>query len=144
MVLKKNSPTMSQCPAALPSATTREPQRKTSSRAAKARMGQPFMLMNISGTERQKKINPFSLIPGGYRHEGVINLNISERKERRSGDKCRIRGEAALLSLITEKLTVVRITALNFIIVRILLKATACFFPRRLVVQWRKNISRTQ
>lgn len=45
---------MPQCPAAVPSAATREPQRKTGSCAAKPRMGQPFMLLNISGTKKKK------------------------------------------------------------------------------------------
>lgn len=46
---------MPRCPAAVPSAATREPQRKTGSCAAKQRMGQPFMLLNISGTKKKKK-----------------------------------------------------------------------------------------
>lgn len=146
MVLKKSSPRMAQCPAAVPSATTREPQRKTASCAAKPRMGQPFMVLNISGTKKKKKIHPFTLITWGYHYEGVIKLNISERKERGSGDKRWIRGEAALLPLITEELTVARITALNFIMNWILLTATACFFfflslRWRLGVQWCKILA---
>lgn len=58
---EKSSPGMPRRPAAMPSVTTREPQRQTGLCAAKPRMGQPFMVLNISGTKK-KNINPFSLI----------------------------------------------------------------------------------
>lgn len=83
---EKGSPRMPQCPAAVPSATTREPQWKSASCAAKPRIGQPFMVLNISGTNRVKNpslhINNLRLSP-----RGCNQFKHIRGKERRSGDK---------------------------------------------------------
>lgn len=87
------------CPAAVPSVTTREPQRKTGSCAAKPRMGQPFMVLNVSGTKKSNKktqsllINNLRLSPRGCNQFKHIR---EERKEVRGQTVSERRGCAAV------------------------------------------------